>query len=173
MLNTQLDLYRLKPSTGKQEAYGDPFPDLAPCATDPAPCSPSPVPAPPLPNDLAFDAAGNAYVTDSLQATIWKVPAGGGAPQIWFQDIRLASESFGVNGIRLDPTRRKVFVTVTADLTGQSFVYSLPLVNNPNAADLAVFHQYAPGDLPDGVAFGKSGLLYVAIATPGAFAGRH
>jgi sugar lactone lactonase YvrE len=30
-----------------------------------------------------------------------------------------------------------------------------------------VFHQYGPGDLPDGVAFGDSGLLYVAIATPG------
>ena len=36
------------------------------------------------------------------------------------------------------------------------------------AADLAVFHHYGPGELPDGVAFGASGLLYVAIATPGA-----
>ena len=67
VLNTQLGVYRLTPS-GKQEPYGDPFPDLAPCALAPAPCSPAPL----LPNDLAFDAAGNAYVTDSMQATIWR-----------------------------------------------------------------------------------------------------
>ncbi len=106
-------------------------------------------------------------VADSTQATIWRVPAGGGAPQIWFQDSRLASGSFGVNGIRLDPSGTKVFVTVTVDLIGQSFVYTLPLVDQPQAADLAVFHQYGPGDLPDGLAFGQSGALYVAIATPG------
>lgn len=168
VLNTQLGMYRLTPSTGKQEPYGDPFPDLSPCLVAPAPCSPAPLPTPPLPNDLAFDATGNAYVTDSLQATIWKVPAGGGAPQIWFQDSRLVSEYIGVNGIRLDPARSKVFITVTSDLQGQSFVYTLPLVDKPTAADLAVFHQYGPGDLPDGIAFGASGPLYVAMATPSA-----
>ena len=167
VLNTQLGMYRLTPS-GKQEPYGDPFPDLAPCALAPAPCSPATLPTPPLPNDLAFDAAGNAYVTDSMQATIWRVPAGGGAPEIWFQDGRLASEYIGVNGIRLDPTRTRVFITVTSDLLGQSFVYTLPLVDKPAAADLAVFHQYGPGNLPDGIAFGASGLLYVAMATPAA-----
>ena len=52
--------------------------------------------------------------------------------------------------------------------TGQSFVYTLPLVDKPAAADLAVFHQYGPGNLPDGIAFGASGLLYVAMATPAA-----
>ena len=168
VLNTQLGLYRLEPSTGKQEPYGEPFPDLPPCIAAPAPCSPSPFPTPPLPNDLAFDRDGNAYVTDSLQATIWKIPAGGGAPQIWFQDIRLASEYVGVNGIRLDPSDSNVVVTVTNDLAGQSFVYTLPLVDQPTAADLAVYHQYGPGSLPDGLAFGQSGVLYVAIATPGA-----
>ena len=164
VLNTQLGLYRLS-ATGTQTQYGLPFPDLPACP-QPGACSPTPFDAPALPNDLAFDKAGNAYVTDSLQATIWKVPAGGGQPQIWFQDARLASASFGTNGLRLSPDRTKVYFTVTTDLAGKAFVYTLPVKANPTAADLKVFHEYTNGDLPDGIAFGVTGRLYVAIATP-------
>ena len=63
---------------------------------------------PPITNDIAFDNQGNAYVTDLLQATIWRYPAGGGAPQIWFQDAVLEGGGFfpfGPNGIRLNPAR--------------------------------------------------------------------
>ncbi|MFN2506519.1 MAG: SMP-30/gluconolactonase/LRE family protein [Acidimicrobiales bacterium] len=167
VLNTQLGIYRLS-LNGQQESYSTPFPDLPACAAVPAgtPCSPTLFDAPPLPNDIVFDRAGNAYVTDSTQATIWRVPPGGGQPQIWFQDVRLASTFIGVNGIRLDPSRTKVYFTVSGDLDGRAFVYTLPLVNNPTAADLKVFHEYTNGDVPDGIAFGKTGLLYVAIATP-------
>lgn len=168
VLNTQLGIYRLDPKSGAQTPYGAPFPNLAPCAAGllATRCSPTLSDAPPIPNDLAFDAWGNAYVTDSMQATIWRVPAGGGAPQVWFQDERLASPYIGVNGIRIDPAGSFVYLTVTTDLQGQSFVYRLPLVVTPEASDLAVFHQFASGDLPDGIAFGKTGLLYVAMATP-------
>ena len=166
VLNTQLGMYRLDPETGQQSSYSTPFPDLHPCSTTPAPCSPTAGDAPALPNDIAFDEAGNAYVTDSMQATVWRVAPGGGAPQIWFQDARLDSGYVGVNGIRLSPDRQRVFLTVTADLPGGSYIYTLPLVAQPAAADLSVFHQFAPGDFPDGIAFGKSGNLYVAMATP-------
>ena len=134
VLNTQLGVYRLT-LAGQQEQYSTPFPDLKPCSAVPAntACSPTPFDAPALPNDLAFDAPGNLYVTDSLQATIWRVPRGGGVPQIWFQDARLASASFGPNGIRLDPGRTKVYFTVTADLANRAYVYTLPLVAKPAA----------------------------------------
>ena len=167
VLNTQLGIYRVSVN-GKQEQYSTPFPDLPACfAVAPGtPCSPTPFDAPPLPNDIAFDKAGNAYVTDSLQATIWRVPAGGGEPEIWFQDVRLASTGIGVNGLRLDPSRTHVYFTVSADLEGRAYVYRLPLVDQPSPADLEVFHEYTGGDVPDGIAFGESGLLYVAIATP-------
>jgi len=168
VLNTQLGIYRLDPATGTQEPYGAPFPDLLPCLIPLAsPCSPTLLNLPPIPNDIAFDPDGNAYVTDSLQATIWRVPAGGGAPQIWFQDLRLASPYIGVNGLRLSPDRTQAFLTVTLDLLGRSTVYTLPLVPNPQASQLRVFHRYGLGDLPDGIAFGASGLLYVSMATPG------
>ena len=79
---------------------------------------------------------------------------------------RLASTSFGPNGIRIDPSGTKVYFTVSDDLDHRAFVYTLPLVANPSAADLKVFHEYTNGDIPDGIAFGRSGRLYVAIATP-------
>lgn len=168
VLNIQLGMYRIDTGSGQQQSYSTPFPDLHPCDSNPAPCSPTFFDAPSLPNDIAFDEDGNAYVTDSLQATIWRVPAGGGTPQIWFQDARLGTVpgGIGANGIRLSPDRSKVFVVVSIDPTGQPLIYTLPLVAAPVASDLAVFKTFAPGDIPDGIAFGKSNNLYVAIATP-------
>ncbi|HEV3470784.1 MAG TPA: SMP-30/gluconolactonase/LRE family protein [Pyrinomonadaceae bacterium] len=168
VLNTQLGLYRIDTETGEQESYSTPFPDLKPCleGVQGPPCSPTAADAPALPNDIAFDEAGNAYVTDSMQATIWRVPAGGGAPQIWFQDPRLDSPYVGVNGVRLSPDRSEVFLSVTTDLLGGAYIYTLPLTAAPQPADLSVFHQFTGADLPDGIAFGKSGNLYVTVATP-------
>jgi sugar lactone lactonase YvrE len=168
VLNTQLGIFRINTETGAQEPYALPFPDLKPCLDGVigAPCSPTVADAPALPNDIAFDENGYAYVTDSMQATIWRIAPGGGEPQIWFQDQRLAAAYIGVNGIRISPDRNRVFITVTTDLLGGAYVYTLPLVEAPASSDLSVFHQFTGGDLPDGIAFGRSGNLYVTIATP-------
>jgi sugar lactone lactonase YvrE len=136
----------------------------------------APFPAPPatgaLPNDLAFDGTGNLFVTDSFQGLIYRIPAGGGAPAVWFQDPRLLANPalpFGVNGIRIDKKAATMYVTVTvrADLSGA--VLRLPLVDAPTAGDLSEFHVFGfspvtgvPG--PDGIALAKNGRLYVALA---------
>ncbi|MFO7631350.1 MAG: hypothetical protein R6W76_02365 [Caldilinea sp.] len=107
-LSTQLGLIRFtRQGQGYvQESYGDPVPDLPTCAAAPAgPCASTMFDMPPIPNDVAFDSQGNAYVTDSLQATIWRYPAGGGAAQIWFQDSALEGGGFfpfGTNGLRIN-----------------------------------------------------------------------
>ena len=172
VINLQLGIVRINLGSGDQEVYAAPLPDLLPCSpSTPSPCSPTSLDFPPLPNDIAFDEAGYAYVTDSFQATIWRIPPGGGEPQIWFQDARLDT-GFGPNGLRLDPSRTAIFFAVTADSisAGGAFVggkiYTLPLVDAPSASDLAVFYEY-DGEAPDGIAFGRSGKLYVALADPG------
>lgn len=134
----------------------------------------SPFPAPPptgaLPNDLAFDGAGNLYVTDSFQGLIYRIPAGGGAPVVWFQDARLLGNPalpFGVNGIRIDKKTGAMYVTVTVRADFSGAVLRLPVVDAPTANDLTVFHVFSPATGlpgPDGIALAKSGRLYVALA---------
>ncbi|KYF59628.1 hypothetical protein BE08_09785 [Sorangium cellulosum] len=172
-LSTQLGLLRFTRAghTYVQESYGAPLPDLPACAAAApgAACSPTLIDLPPLPNDIVFDEDGYAYVTDSFQATIFRYAPGGGAPEIWFQSEALAGggpQPFGVNGIRLDPTREHVYVSMTFTLADPSVgaVYRIPLVDAPEEADLEVVHEYTGGQSPDGIAFGKSGKLYVTLA---------
>ena len=121
---------------------------------------------PSLLNDLVFDDDGNLYVTDSFAATIYKVPAGGGAPAVWFTDPALAGNPaipFGVNGIRIDKNNKMVYVSVTVDTGFDGKIYRLPLVDSPDADDLELFASLGFTG-PDGIAFGKSGKLYVAQA---------
>ncbi|HJR07999.1 MAG TPA: SMP-30/gluconolactonase/LRE family protein [Pyrinomonadaceae bacterium] len=157
VVNTQLGIVRIDLGSGVQTVYASPIPPVAPFNF-------------PLPNDIAFDPAGNLYLTDSFQATIWRIPPGGGAPQVWFQHPALATP-FGPNGIRVNPDRTKIYFVVTAEGAGPmgftgGKIYTLPLVEAPTADDLQVFHQYS-GEGPDGIAFGNSGKLYVMLASPG------
>jgi len=121
---------------------------------------------PSLLNDLAFDDDGNLYVTDSFAATIYRVPEGGGPPEVWFTDPALAGNPaipFGVNGIRIDKQNQMVYVSVTVDDVSDGKIYRLPLVDSPGADDLELFASLGFTG-PDGIAFGKSGKLYVAQA---------
>lgn len=169
VLNTQLGTLRLNLQANTQETYSPALPNDPICALglQKKPCTPTLLNLPPLANDLAFDDAGNLYVTDSMQATIWRIPAGGGAPQAWFRDARLASPYIGVNGIRISPDRSRIYISVTIDMLGRGHIYTLPLVDQPSAASLQKFHSFGLGEAPDGFAFGASGNLYVTIALPG------
>jgi sugar lactone lactonase YvrE len=146
--STQLGVIRIDPISGAQEIYATAFPSFGP---------------PSLPNSLAFDAAGNLYVTDSLQALIWRITPGAAprTPQVWFSDSRLAVP-FGPNGIRLSPDRSKVYFAVTG-LGAPGAIYTLPLVDHPAPGDLQTFHVY-PVEAPDEIVFGVSGKLYVSLA---------
>ena len=173
-LSTQLGLIRFRKQGQAyvQESYGSPLPDLPNCSdvTPGTPCAPTTGPfTPPIVNDIAFDSQGNAYVTDSLQATIWRYPAGGGAAQIWFQSPLFEGGGFfpfGPNGIRINPQGMHVYFAVSTSAANPALgtIYRLPLVAQPSATDLVVFHTYAAGELPDQLAFGARGDLYVSLA---------
>lgn len=165
-LSTQLGVLRFTPD-GRQETYAPPLPDLKPANTGATPpTSPTAFDRPPLPNDLAFDEAGWLYVTDSFQATVWRIPPGGGPAQPWLQDPRLDT-TFGPNGIRLAPDRRSFLLASTTTGFGPltapapGYIYRVPL--RGGEATLQPFHTFETGG-PDGMTFGESGRLYVALA---------
>jgi len=148
----QLDL-----ATGKAANYVK-IPDLPPCLVLlPNPCSPTAAARPPFPNDIAFDAAGNMYVTDFFQATVWKVPPGGGTATPWYQSVDF-DRVLGPNGIRFTPDDSEVCVAVTTPLGA---VYCIPATAHPTSH--RTLHAY-PTEGPDNIAFGQSGKLYVALA---------
>lgn len=166
VLNSQRGLYRLNPDNGSQQDYASPIPDIPGLLSlKKGPKAPALRNRKPLIiNDLAFDSSGTAYITDSLQATIWKVPPGGGAPEIWFQHFAFNSGLLGfvgINGLRIDPAGERVYVTVTSTPWGRGAVFTVPLTEKPEKKDLELFHRFARGDTPDGLAFGASGNLYV------------
>lgn len=165
VLSSQLGLIRLDLKTGAQQPYAAPVPNLPACPNA-APCSPTSSDQPPLANSLVFDAAGYTYVTDSAQATIFRIPPGGGQPAIWFQDARLDG-IVGANGIRVSLDGQRIFVAVTFTAAARGPIYTLPLVDAPQAADLTLFHEYG-ADGPDEIAFGRSGKLYVSLAVANA-----
>lgn len=155
--------FDLSPTPPTQQTYAA-VPTMTSCRS--TPCTPTALDTPPLPDGLAFDRAGRAYVSDVDNGTIFRIPPGGGMAEMWFQDPRIDGV-FGPNGITLDPTgTRLYFVTSSAaSPTAPGAVYSLPVVDHPNPADLRPIHAYLePGALPDGIAFGRSGALYVTLA---------
>jgi sugar lactone lactonase YvrE len=159
----QLDLSGGRP---KQSTYAT-FPDLAPCNSSDPPCSPTTIDSAPFADYLAFDRDGTAYVTDLEQATIFVVPPGGGDAKVWFSDPRLDSV-FGPNGIAFGPDGDLYFAmtgSIQPTEPAQGLIYRIPPIKNPKPKDLEVFFKYLePAAGPDGIAFGRSGKLYVALA---------
>ena len=150
-----------------QTTYAE-LPDLRPCATGASPCSQTASDQAPYPDGIAFDHDGNLYVSDFQQATIFRVPPGGGEAEVWFSDQRLESP-FGPNGLAFDRSKDTLYLAMTGAAlppsTSRGLIYTLPREDAPSADDLGTFFTYPdPAAGPDGIAFGKSGLLYVALA---------
>ena len=116
-----------------------------------------------LANDLALDAKGNAYVTDSFSGTIFKVTPSGHA-STFLQDKALDAgkdenglPNVGVNGIVVDPAG---FIIVVRYDTGQLF--RVPL-NEPKKFTEVALKERPVG--ADGMALGADGTLYAATNT--------
>lgn len=125
-------------------------------------------------NDLVFDKAGNLYIPDD-KPRIWRVTPDG-TPSIWFTDPRLTG-FFGIAGGplggRIDPTGTWLYfsVTVSAEFPLEAVIYRVRLVDHPTAADLELVHRFPfdPSQAPPqatGIAFAKSGNLYVSLIGP-------
>ncbi len=78
-------------------------------------------------NALAFDAAGNVYISDSFQGIIWRTGPGGGAPVAWVSSPLLTTTGyppFGANGMDFNRDESALFVANT----GNDTVVRIPVV---------------------------------------------
>ncbi|NJP12339.1 MAG: hypothetical protein HC866_25100 [Leptolyngbyaceae cyanobacterium RU_5_1] len=168
VVSNQLGIIRLSPQGDryKQEIYSPILPEIA--------CNPNLPPSLPcsLPNEITFAPDGYLYWSDSFQNTIFRVPPGGGVAEPWFHSDQLAGSTsapfpVGPNGIKLSPDETEMYIAVTTSARAPGgVIYRLPFVDAPKEKDLKIVHQYTQGEMPDGIAFGKSGKLYVALQSP-------
>lgn len=121
-----------------------------------------------FPNDMAFDDSGAVFLTDSALGVIWKVRPGG-APSVWLSDPLLEGNPnapvfgapFGANGIAFDQRKKTLYVANT-DLGAILEIRVLP---SGAPGDVAVFAADSKLLGADGIAFDRSGTLYVAVNT--------
>ena len=106
-------------------------------------------------NDLAFDGAGNVYVSDSFQGIVWKTSRRGGVASVWVDSPLLRTTGvppFGANGLRFDRKETAMFVANTGDDT----VIKIPTV--PGAAGASGPAAGTPGVFTNSIN-GADGLL--------------
>ena len=124
-------------------------------------------------NDLVFDKSGNLYVPDD-KPRIWRVTPDGTA-SIWFTDPRLSGLfgfAGGPLGGRIDPTGKWLYFSITVSGVPRTTRPSIGsrLVDHPAASDLELVHVFpVVGPVPPqatGLAFAKSGNLYVSLLGP-------
>ncbi len=113
-----------------------------------------------MPNAIAFDAEGRLYLTESYSATdpgpgVYQIdPDGGG--RLWS-----AGPFLFANGVAVSPDQRSVFVAETWSRR----VSRVPLLADGSAGPPELVAEL-PGALPDGLAIGPDGKLYVACYQP-------
>lgn len=156
--------------TSRQRTYSR-FPDLPTCGFGDAAgsCSPAMMDAPPSPNYAAWGPDGSLYVTDYLQAVIWRVPPGGGEPDVWLADPRFDGAEFGTTGIMLAADRKTLLIAQGSSAGGADGnpatgkIYSVPIAADDNPGPIERLYESGPTELPDGFAIARSGNLYVPM----------
>jgi DNA-binding beta-propeller fold protein YncE len=111
------------------------------------------------PNALTFDSAGNVYVSDSFQGTIWRTDPGGGAATAWVADALLTTTGvppFGANGLAFDNAGGTLFVCNT----GNDTVVQIPVGPGGNASTPSVFVNSVNGC--DGLIVDEHDNLWIA-----------
>ena len=151
---------------------------------------------------LAFDHAGNLYVTDAAQGAIWLIPPGTRTPTIWLQCQQWQSVPVaGLNGIAFGPDHDMYLVLASTPVPDQqpapplaeSIVYRLPMPTagqRPACSDVQTVHEFGfapdrhpafpptalhptPWPIASDLAFAASGDLYVSLAASDQIAELH
>lgn len=166
-------VYKLDPKTGKQSVYAV-LRDVPLCsATVTTDCSKAARDMKPWPDYVVLAPDGSMYVTDSLQALLWKVPPGGGKGHVWLTDDRLqsliGSPGFGPSAMKLAPDRKTIYFTTVEGPTGDGDpsagrIWRVPIAADGRPGKLAQFYVAQSADGPGGIGFANSGKLFVAMS---------
>jgi sugar lactone lactonase YvrE len=110
-----------------------------------------------VPNGLAIDARGNAYIADSFGGVIWQVPAGGGEPSAWLRHAWLTPRPLigrypGANGLQL--ADGALYVAVS----DRALLLRIPIAADGAAGSPEI---YASGLPADDFAIAADGSLYL------------
>jgi sugar lactone lactonase YvrE len=124
--------------------------------------------APSIPNYAAWGPDGSLYVTDYGRPILWRIPPGGGAPQVWLEDARLDGGQFGTTGIELEAGQASLLVATQSSAGGSAGnpatgrLYRVPIGAGGKAGAMTQVWESKPVDGPDGFGIAKSGNVYVA-----------
>lgn len=141
------------------------LPDLPLCKSGRRPCSPNAADNQAIPNYATWGPDGALYITDYGQAVIWRLPAGGGTPRVWFSSAKLdGTLDFGTTGLVYRPGRRDLLIAqqTTAGLSAVGRLYRLPIRADGKPGTLTTIWKSNLADLPDGFGIGRSGRIYLA-----------
>jgi sugar lactone lactonase YvrE len=148
---------RLNRNSGRQTVYAR-FPDGA------------------IPNFGAWGPDRSLYVTDYEGATIWRVPPGGGKPEVWLKDAALDGGPFGLTGIRLAADRRTLVVAMQSQaglgggLPTNGRLITIPIRPDGKPGPIGQLWESQPFDGPDGFAIARSGRIYISLLLANAIA---
>ncbi len=142
-------------------------PDLPVCSTGARPCSPNLVDQPAVPGYATWGPGGDLFVNDYGQAVIWRIPAAGGTPRVWYASSMLDGVEFGTTGLVYQPTSRTMLIaqqstTAPLDSPPAGKLYRLTVSADGRPGRLTTLWRSLPGELPDGFGVARSGRIYVA-----------
>jgi sugar lactone lactonase YvrE len=96
-------------------------------------------------NALAFDRAGNVYISDSFGGIVWRTGPTGGAPVAWVSSPLLATTGyppFGANGMDFNRAESALFVANT----GNDTIVRVPVVAGAPGAPEVFTHSINGAD---------------------------
>lgn len=96
-------------------------------------------------NALAFDSAGNVYISDSFQGIIWQTSAAGGAAIPWVTSPLLTTTGvppFGANGLAFNKSGTALFVANT----GNDSVVKIPVAGGTPGAPAVLAYSINGAD---------------------------
>lgn len=125
------------------------------------------LPSSAIPNYATWGPDGALHVSDYGQGVIWRLPAGGGEPERWFESTKLSGLEFGTTGLVYRPAQNDFLISQQTtdgllDLK-RGHLYRLTLAADGGPGKLTTLWSSLTMELPDGFGIAASGNIYLSL----------